>query len=100
MLGQTQIEVGNKNDAIKTYKDTLEILERIGDHNVWSLATKTTANLVLQNLNDAKNAIDEIIKLHPTKNQLMSIKEGILDICAKTGIAEKDKKDLMTRMSQ
>lgn len=100
VLGQTQIEVGNKNDAIKTYKDTLKILERIDDYNVWSLATKTTANLVLQNLNDAKNAIDEIIKLHPTKNQLMSIKEGILDICAKTGIAEKDKKDLMTRMSQ
>lgn len=100
VLAQTQLEVGKIREATKTYEITLAILKRIPDRSVWSFATKITANLVLNNLNDAKKAIGEILKLHPTKNQLMSIKEGILDICAKTGIAEKDKKDLMTRMSQ
>ncbi len=83
VLGQTQIEVGKIKEAENTYTQALEILSRIPDYNIWSLATKTTANLVLNKISDAGESIDEIIKLNPTVNQLESIKDGIVSVCRK-----------------
>ena len=96
-LGQTQIEIGKIDEAKKTYIDTLTILKRIPDHNVWSLATKTTASVVLDNLEAAKLTIDEIIKFKPTQNELISIKAGIQDISDKIGLSETEKESLLSK---
>ena len=67
-------------------------------NNIWSLATKATANLVLNNFDAAKETIDQIIELSPTQNQLESIKKGINDICTKMEIDEKEKKNILIRI--
>ncbi len=90
VLGQTQIEINAVESAKKTYRNALEILDRIPDHSIWSLATKVTANLVLGHTLIAKETIQEIIKLEPTQNELASIKSGIQDICKKLSINEQE----------
>ena len=98
VLGQTLIEVGKIEEAQGTYKQALEILSRIPDHNIWSLATKTTAKLVLNKIGDATESIEEIIGLKPTNNQLESIKDGVISICRKLGMDEYIEKELAKKL--
>ncbi len=98
VLGQTQIEDQQFLEAKETYKNALEILDRLPDHSIWSLATKATANLVLDKILVAVKIVDEIIELNPTQNQLASIKEGLEDVSRKMNIDEKKLENLLGKM--
>ncbi len=98
VLGQTQIEVGEVEEAVNTYSQALKILSRIPDYNIWSLATKTTANLVLNKSMDASESVDKILKLNPTINQLRSIKDGIVTICRKIKMDKDIEKKLINKI--
>jgi len=77
VLGQTLIDEGEFDEAKATYYLAEDILNRIPDHNIWSLATRTTAYLVLGKSDLAIKAANEIVALDPTANQTESIISGI-----------------------
>ncbi len=99
VLGQIFIELDKVEEAKKIYNLALEILNRIDDHNIWSLATLATATLVLNEFDNAHGAVDKIVKLNPTKNQLASIKDGIVFICQKMAVEEKVKQRLVQKLN-
>jgi len=102
VLGQTQIETGALRNAKQTYQKAKNILKDLSDRNenIWSLATEVTSNIVLDNVDDAKESIRKITKLNPTENQLIAIKSGINDICDKLNISSKVTQSILESFSQ
>lgn len=95
VLGQTLIESGEFKEAEDCYREALEIIKKIPDYNVWCLATKTTAHLVLKEYDAAKESANDIRSLKPSLNQLEAIKGGIESVCRKLNIHGETEKDLL-----
>lgn len=98
VLGQTLIEEGEFDAAKKTYKKAEDILKRIHDHNIWSLATSTTAYLVLGKSDLAIQAASEIVSLNPTANQTDSMIKGVSELCEKLQINDDIKIELIRKL--
>jgi len=98
VLGQTLIGIGEVDQAKETYRSALDILESIPDHNIWSLATKTAAYLVLGDMNSAKLTAGEVSALNPTTNQQESIVNGVVRLCSELDIDKNIQDELIQRI--
>lgn len=100
VLGQTLIGEGKLNEAKATYRLAEKILNRIPDHNIWSLATRITAYLVLGKSDLAIKAANEIADSDPTTNQIESIINGISELCEKIEIDAQNKVELIRKLER
>ena len=98
VLGQTLIDAGDLKEAEESYQKALEIINRIHDYNIWSLATKTTANLVLNQFDRALESANDISNLNPSLNQVESIKGGIVSLCMKLNVDKNNERRLLKKI--
>ena len=88
LLGQTQVELDRKDDARKTYAQALDIINRLGESNVWTLATAASACLVLGDLDATRRHLIAIAALGRRQSEIDSIQGGLREIAQRLGIAQ------------
>lgn len=78
LLGQTQLSLGEREDAKRTYERVQKILAETGKkRNVWTLATSATANLVQGKEDEAMDDLRAIRHGKHTEANLNSIERGL-----------------------
>jgi tetratricopeptide (TPR) repeat protein len=87
LLAQTELDLGRHQDALVSFRQALAIVDRLGEHNVWSHATAATACLAAKDVDGARRHLAAIGKLGPTKSESDSIISGFRDVASRLGIA-------------
>jgi len=77
LLAQTQLAMGQVEDAHKTYAKVLAIIDGLRERNVWVVATGFTAALVLGDRERQTGFLAALDKLVPTAEQAESIRRGV-----------------------
>lgn len=80
VLGQTLLEGGDRPGAESAFKTALEIIEGLGERNLWTLATEAAANLVLGRTEQATATLERILELEPGPDDRESIAKGLREI--------------------
>jgi tetratricopeptide (TPR) repeat protein len=89
LLAQTQLELGLNDEAKATYRQAIEIIDRIGETNVWSQATAATACLALGDIDGARRRVVAITALGPiSQAELDTICSGLCEVAKRSAIAE------------
>jgi tetratricopeptide (TPR) repeat protein len=81
-LGQVLIELGEVDKAKAVYKQVSRVLRELREQNVWTYATAVTAALVCDDRDGARQSLDKLRELRPSRGQLDSIERsmsGLLD---------------------
>lgn len=90
LLAQTQLELGHMDVARATYRHALEIIERLGETNLWSHATAATAQLALGDVDGACGRLAAIAAIGPelSESAIDTIGRGLRDVASRTGVKE------------
>jgi tetratricopeptide (TPR) repeat protein len=88
LLGQTQLELDRKDDARKTYARALDIIGRLGESNVWTLATAASACLVLGDADATRRHLMAIAALGHRQSEIDAIQGGLREIAQRLGLAQ------------
>lgn len=87
--GQANLLLGNKERA-KTYsKKVLEITSELKKPTLWSLASRASALIIANDLNELSNVLTEINDLHPDERAKQTIKKTIQELSELTEINTK-----------
>ncbi len=95
LLAQTQLDLGLADAARASFREALAIVDRLGEHNVWSHATGATACLALGDLAGARKHLVAIAALSPSKSESDSIGGGFRDVARRLGIEPGVAEDLL-----
>jgi tetratricopeptide (TPR) repeat protein len=77
VLGQTFLQLGRMDDARASYRRASEIIDRLNEQNVWTLATLVTSALVQDDEVKALRYLDEIAALKPSPDVIKRIEGGL-----------------------
>jgi tetratricopeptide (TPR) repeat protein len=100
LLAQTQLELGRRDEAKATYRQAIEIIDRLGENNVWSQATAATACLALGDVDGARKRVAAIVALGPiSRAELDTIGSGLREVAQRSGIAESAMSGVLAELS-
>lgn len=89
LVAQTELELGQLDAARANFRRALEIIERVGENNVWSHSTAATACVGLADFEGARRHLMELRRIDmPSQLQVDSIALGIREVGARSGLAE------------
>jgi tetratricopeptide (TPR) repeat protein len=80
LLGQAQLEIGQIDDARRSYATALEIIERKPERGIWDHATAAAANVVLARPEHAVESVGQVVALAPNPSEQASIEQGLREI--------------------
>jgi tetratricopeptide (TPR) repeat protein len=101
LLGQLQIQLGQPEAARATYRQVLEIINRLGERNLWIQATAANAAIVAGADADViRKKLQEIRDFQPSPENLQSIEDGLKRIQTSLGIEESVFKDWVAALRQ
>lgn len=97
LVAQTELELGQHDAARAHFRGALEIIDRLGERNIWSYATAATACVGLADLDGARRHLITLRNTEPppSESQVDSIGRGIREVGAHTGIAQNDVNELL-----
>lgn len=100
LLAQTRLELGRLDEARATYQHALQIIDRLGEQNVWSHATAATACLALGDYEGARRRLAAIGALGTqlNDNAIRSISEGLGNVASRIGVASATVDELLSAM--
>jgi tetratricopeptide (TPR) repeat protein len=100
LLAQTQLELGHTDEAKATYRLAIEIVDRLGENNIWSQATAAAACLALGDIEGARKRVVAITALRPIgQSELDTICSGLREVAQRSGIAEGAMSELLSELS-
>lgn len=100
LLAQTELELGRGDKAKATYRQAIEIIDRLGENNVWSQATAATACLALGDIDGARRRAAVIAAIGPiSRAELDTISSGLREVAQRSGIAESAINKVVTELS-
>jgi tetratricopeptide (TPR) repeat protein len=82
-LGQVLIQLGEVDKAKDVYKQVGRVLRELREQNVWTYATAITAALVCDDRDGARQSLDKLRELRPSRGQLDSIERGVSNLLDK-----------------
>ena len=88
LLGQTLVKLGEIEQAKEVYRQVNETLVGSGENNVWTAATRLTAAIVLGEVPLVEDALSCIEVFSPSPEERNSIRGGLQQIIAKTGVGD------------
>jgi tetratricopeptide (TPR) repeat protein len=101
LLGQLQMQLGQQDAARATYRQVLEIINRLGERNLWIQATAANAAIVAGADADViRKKLQEIREFQPSPENLQSIEDGLKRIQTSLGIDESVFKDWVAALRQ
>ena len=77
ILAQVRLNIGNKQGAEKAFKQALDIIEGIGERNLWTYATAANAAFFIGEIEKTKSYLKAIGNLNPSPNELTIIEDGL-----------------------
>lgn len=86
LLGQAQLNLGQTEEARRTYRQVLRIVEALRETNVWVVATGFTAALVLGDVERQAGFLAALERLAPSAEQAESIRRGVEQVAASASI--------------
>lgn len=87
LIAQTELELGRHDAARASFGRALEIIDRLGERNIWSHATAATASVGLSDLARARAHIAQILEIgSPSASQAASITLGIREVASRIGL--------------
>ena len=88
-MAQTLLELGRGDEAKATYRRAIEIVDRLGEKNMWSQATGATACLAQGDVDGARKRVAVIAALGPiSRAELDTISSGLREVAQRSGITE------------
>jgi len=100
LLAQTQLELGRSDEAKATYRRAIEIIDRLGEKNVWSQATAAAACLALDDVDGARKRVAVIPALGAiSRAELDTISSGLREVAQRSGIAQTTISEVLTELS-
>ena len=82
VLAEVMVQLRRLDDAKYAFRRTLDILARLRETNVWTLATAANAHVVLGEDDKAKDILGRIHDLKPDAGSLSSIEGGLRRLAA------------------
>jgi tetratricopeptide (TPR) repeat protein len=96
LIAQTELELKRVDAARAGFERALGIIERLGERNIWSLATAATACIGLARPERAREHLSALLKVGPpSASQAASIAQGIREVAERTGMADGIVADLL-----
>jgi tetratricopeptide (TPR) repeat protein len=96
LLAQAQLEIGDRDEALRTYRRALAIVDRLDEKNIWSCATAATAAVALGDIVTARRWLAAVCAAGPpSPSELETIHRGLREVAARAGVAAADVDDLM-----
>jgi len=87
LVSQTELEMGHHDAAQASFAQALDIIEHLGEQNIWSQATAATACVALKRLDGAREHLARIREVGPpTAAEIDTIGHGILEVAKRVGI--------------
>jgi tetratricopeptide (TPR) repeat protein len=80
LLGQVELELGDRAAAAKAYEQALDIIEELQEQSQWVHATATTAAIVAGDDDAVRRHLTAIRALKPTAGELASIERGLFRV--------------------
>ncbi len=80
LAAEAYLSASNEEKAKTCFKQALDIISRVGEKNIWSLATVANASVALGEADKAQQALREISGLRPAAGEKESIRNGLLRI--------------------
>ena len=98
LLAQTQLELGLNDEAKATYRQALEIIDRIGENNVWIHGTAAAAHLALGDAEGALKCIGAIAALGSQlkQSEIDAVRGGLREVAERSGIAQAEVDKLLS----
>jgi tetratricopeptide (TPR) repeat protein len=99
LVSQTELELGHHDAAQKSFAQALDIIEHLGEQNIWSQATAATACVALKRFDRAREHLARIREVGPpSATEIDSIGRGILEVAGRVGVSAEVVNDLLGAM--
>jgi tetratricopeptide (TPR) repeat protein len=87
LLGQLELELGDRAAAAAAYDQALKIIETLYELNQWTHATAATAAIVVGDNDAVQRHLAAIHSLRPTSGELASIERGLFTMQEKLNVS-------------
>jgi tetratricopeptide (TPR) repeat protein len=88
LIAQTELDLKRIDAARAGFERALSIIERLGERNIWSLATAATACIALARPERAHEHLSALREVGPpSASQADSIAQGIREVASRVGVA-------------
>jgi tetratricopeptide (TPR) repeat protein len=99
LVSQTELELGRTDAARASFQRVLDIIERVGEQNIWSQASAATACVALGRLDRARGHIAWIREAGTSSAaEIDSIARGILEVAGRVGVGADAVRELLGAM--
>ena len=99
LLAQTELDLGRLDAARDSFRKALEIVEHLGEHNIWCHATGATASLAIDDPAKARTHLAAIAALGPNKSEADTIRDGFSNVAKQLGISPAVTEQLLLAMT-
>jgi len=100
LLAQTELDMQDPEAARSHFSQALEIVNRLGETNLWSLATAATACIALQRGDEARRYLERLREVgHANASQIDSIARGIREVAVNAGVADHVVDELLSTLT-
>ena len=91
LMAQAQLEIGDRTEALKTYRKALDYVERFDEKNIWSCATAATAAIALRDSDAARKWMAVMFAIGPpNQSELDAVGRGLREVGVRLGMPESD----------